>query len=119
MIFPTDTQRVVLTWMNCNSEKAAFDADVVNTKEAARRWLKARCSTEVFDFCGVPSCKKIGEEMSVQMIVRISSRDVQKVFRASGQDAVFVRSFFEKEEDAEKYKVVPFSEDVDLAAALR
>ena len=43
--FPTDTQKVVLTSVNCNGEKAAFDAAVVNTKEAARRWLKARCFT--------------------------------------------------------------------------
>ena len=114
-----DTQRIVLTSLNCNGERAAFDAAIMDTKEAARRWLKARSSTEVFDFCGIPTCKKNGEDMSVQMIVRIACRDVQKVLRTSGQDAVFARLFFEGAEDAEKFRVVPFAARVDLAAAIR
>ena len=57
--------------------------------------------------------------MSVQLVVRVPVKNVKCVLRASGQDAVFVRLFFECEEDSEKFKIVPFATDVDLAGAVR
>ena len=57
--------------------------------------------------------------MSMHSVVRVPVKNVQSVLRASGQDAVFVRLFFKCEEDSEKFKIVPFANDVDLAGAVR
>ena len=55
----------------------------------------------------------------MQMIVRVPKKNAPNALRASGQDGVFVRPFFEGEEDSETYKIVPFADDLDLAGAIR
>ena len=73
----------------------------------------------MFDFCGVPSCKLINGVMSVQIYIQVSITDVDKVLRASGLDSMFVRPFFEIEEETPKFKIMPFTEETDLAGAVR
>ena len=55
----------------------------------------------------------------MQLIVRISAKEEDKIMRASGLDGVFVRPFFESTEDASKYKIIPFTAETDLAGAIR
>lgn len=113
-----DTHKIVLNCTN-DGDQGAFDAAITHSREAARRWLKARAGAEAFDFCGNPTCRIEGGVKNVQLIVRIAAKEVDKTLRASGVDAVFVRPFFEGTENVAKYKVIPFTAETDLAGAVR
>ena len=73
----------------------------------------------VFDSCGALSCRCVDGSISIQVTVRVATRYVEAILKASGVDSVFARPFFEEDEDKDRFKIVPCRLDVDLASALR
>ena len=114
-----DTCKLVVILSDQEKGGAAFVAASSHPRESVHRWMKARASINVFDFCGSPSCRSLNDVVNIQVIVRVASVDAVKGLRASGIDSVFVRPFFDGKEESEVHKVVPFPLDVDIAGALR
>ena len=66
-----------------------------------------------------PPTRVAGAPDMLQVIVFLPSSAWIQVLRASGTDGVFVRPFFENDQDKNLYRVVPMPSSSSLAASIR
>ena len=116
-MFVPDTAKVVLSYAECHTEAEAWTLASTNAQALTKQWLRMQAKV---NFGGVrPPTRVAGAPDMLQVIVFLPSSAWIQVLRASGTDGVFVRPFFENDQDKNLYRVVPMPSSSSLAASIR
>ena len=115
--FVPDTVKVVLSYAKCHTEAEAWTLASTNAQALTKHWLQMQAQVNFLDVR--PPTRVAGAPDMLQVIVFLPSRAWIQVLRASGTDGVFVRPFFENDQDKNLYRVVPMPSSSSLAASIR
>ena len=115
--FVPDTVKVVLSYAKCHTEAEAWTLASTNAQALTKQWLQMVAKVNFLDVR--PPTRGAGAPDMLQVIVFLPSSAWIQVLRASGTDGVFVRPFFENDQDKNLYRVVPMPSSSSLAASIR
>ena len=112
-----NTEWLIVPCSDVHTTRDLFEVASTDPKSALKSWLSSKAKVVPLDFCGEVSCKSLGSETCIQAMIRIPKTDIVAVLKASGQDGVWVRPFWE-DSKKDKLKIVWLPVDVDMLGAL-
>ena len=112
-----DIAQIVSNLSQKHTQPGAWDSASRHGSAAARSRLKSRAGADALDVR--PPTRISGQTGQLQVVAIVPLKCWDAILRASGQDGVFVRPFYDANNQHKDYRTVPLTAETILETALR
>ena len=115
--FKPDSVKIVISFAKVHTTGETLEFAQKNPQLAVKKWLELRAKVRFLDVRQPTRVAGATEQM--QAVAFLPASSWISALRASGTDGVFVRPFFENDQDKLVYRSVPLPRENSLDAAIR